>query len=249
VAEQGYFIDLGRNAKEVVAEGMHLCEIAGCDSKQSSSGNAYLSLRFKIIGDSDPDQGKSVWGRLMLTPASRWKLEEFLDAVVAPTAGRWSPDKFLGKVLKVQVTHEEYQGETRANVDKYFPTSAAGAAPKAAARKGLPTITPKAAPVEEEDDEDDEVQEVKAAKPARTAAPKKAAAPAPAEEEDDDDDAAEEEAAPPARSKGGKPAVVKAAPGKKNPSVSDDDEEDDEEEDAPPVAKVGKKGFKAPFGK
>lgn len=113
---EDFELDATRQAEEAVGTGMHLCEIASVEKKTSNtSGNEYLNWRLTVIGSNDPDYGKSLWHMTSLTPQSRWKLEQFLDAVRAPE-GKLRVSKLVGRKLKAEVAHEEFEGKTRARV-------------------------------------------------------------------------------------------------------------------------------------
>lgn len=113
-----YTLDLDRKPPDVpVASGTHLVKIVSVEKKASTNGE-YLNWRLEIVGSGDPDFGKSLWHITSLLPQARFKLDQFLDALGAPMAGRVAVSKLVGSKLKVVVKHEDWQGQQRARVDQ-----------------------------------------------------------------------------------------------------------------------------------
>jgi len=102
-----YQLDLGRTAQELPAIGLHAVRIMNAEEKDSSTGNPMIAIRATIIGERDPDAGKTVFMNFMLLPQSRWVLDKFLDAVHAPASGKISVGKFVGCRLRLLLNHED----------------------------------------------------------------------------------------------------------------------------------------------
>lgn len=124
--DQNAQVDLGRSAQELPATGLHTVRVTFAEQKQASTGNPMIAIRSTIIGDRDPDAGKTIFMNFMLLPQSRFVLDKFLDAIHAPASGKMSVGKFVGCRLRVLVNHEERDmkdGTTRkqVRVTDYIP--------------------------------------------------------------------------------------------------------------------------------
>lgn len=102
-----------------VSEGVHLFEIVKGEQKTAQSGNDYIAWSL-MVKEGSADDGKMVWHNTSLTPQSRWVLEQFLDAVEAPSTGRGNPEAFIGKFVGASIYHEDYQGVPKARVERVF---------------------------------------------------------------------------------------------------------------------------------
>ena len=201
----------GVESYQRVSEGIHRAKISEIQEKTSQGGDPMLQIAFEVIkGD---DKGNKVFDSLVLTDKALWKFKSLLQVLNMKCEGKVAVDldNMIGKVLDINVIHEEYNGVTRAKISEYTKANDSKSsvddddeededdfdeenedeeeeAPKS--KKKLSTVkkTPakkKSQPEPEEDEEDDwdedEDEEEEEEKPA---AKKKLAA----EEDDDDDD-------------------------------------------------------------
>lgn len=100
-------VDLGRTPRELVSMGLHVIRVTTAELRTSQKGNPTVNFRCQILGEKDPDKGKSLFMNFTMVPQSRWVFEKFLDAVKAPSSGKVDIQQFVGCRLRVQVTHED----------------------------------------------------------------------------------------------------------------------------------------------
>lgn len=217
----------GVESYERASEGKHKVKIVSVEETSSQGGNDCLKVCFEVV--SGAEKGARVYETYPLVETALWKLQALLKAIGMRADGKimLDLDKMVGKVLFIEVKHEEYQGVTRARV--------------AECKKFV-------ADDEEDDDEDsddsddddeeddDEEEEEKPKKTSKKKADKKPSKkkkkPEPEEEEEDDEEDEEEEEKPKKAAKK-KKADKKPAKSskKKKPEPEDDDEEDWDEDD------------------
>ena len=194
------------------SEGIHVCKIASADVKQSQSGNDMIVVVYEVTkGD---DKGARVYENYPLVETALWKLKGMLQAIGMKADGKvqLDLDKLIGKMLQVNVFHEEYEGQIRAKVESVMRFSKVSADD------------------EDDDDVDDDEDEEEEEKPAKKS--KKPAMNPPEEDDEDDEDwedDEEEEPAPkkkPEKKAASKPAAKK--PAKKSEEEDDDDWDDDD---------------------
>lgn len=193
-----------------VEEGKHVVKVATADVKQSQGGNDMIVVAFEVTrGES---KGGRVFENFPLVDNALWKLKGLLQAIGMKADGKvqLDLDKLVGKVLIIEVKHEEYEGKTRAKVDQMYKFTTDS--------------------VDEDDEEEDEVEEEAEVeeKPAKKSAKK--SKPEPEEEEDSDEDDWDEDE----EEEEEKPAPKKKAPAKKaekKATKKSKDEEEDEDED------------------
>ena len=111
--------DVGGN--EWPPEGVHVAKVVKCETQRSSSGNPMLYWEFEVSAD-DGSQFRRVWTNTSLQPQALWKLRDLVNALgVFPGPDGFKKSECLGKMCRIWVTHEEYQGKTIAKVDEYSP--------------------------------------------------------------------------------------------------------------------------------
>lgn len=214
----------GVEAFQRVSEGIHRTKITEIQEKTSQGGDPMLQVAFEVTqGD---DKGNRVFDSLVLTDKALWKFKALLQAIGMKCDGKVAVDldNMIGKVVDVNVFHEDYNGQTRAKISEFLK------------------VTAKGSDDEEDFEDDEEIEEdpVPKKKPAPKKAPAKKKQPDPEPEEDEDEeddwdedeDEEEEEPAPK------KKAPVKKAPAKRatkkkqpEPEEDEDDDDDDWEED------------------
>ena len=149
-------------------EGIHTAKLVAIDEKTTQAGDDMLAATFEVTkGDSS---GARVFDNFTLTSKALWKLKLFLTAANIKAEGKIAIelDKLIGKVVDIEVAHEEYNGQTRARIISY-------------------TKVASAATDDDEDDDDDEDEIVEEA-PKKKPAEKKPVEKKPEPKPDDDDD-------------------------------------------------------------
>lgn len=215
------------------SEGQHVAKIATADMRESQGGNDMISVAFEVT--KGQDKGARVFENYSLAENALWKLKGMLQAIGMKCEGKvqLDLDKLVGKVCIIEVSHEEYEGKTRARIQECRKLAAA-------AEDDEDEVD------EDEFDDDEEEETPKKKAPAKNEkskpAPKKKAPMNPPEDDDEDDDDdwdeddedEEEEPAPK------KKATKKSAPAKKTPEKKasvkkkpepEDDDDDDEDDD------------------
>ena len=102
--------------------GIHTFRVERVREDEGDAG-PYFGLSC-VCQDEGDDQGKEVYHILSLSAASRFRVDEFLDAINAPKKGKASRDLFQGKVFRGEVIIDEYQGKQRAAFKNVFSVSA-----------------------------------------------------------------------------------------------------------------------------
>lgn len=130
-------------ASGVVEEGDYLIELDEVEQKTSeSSGADYLSLEFKIVeGDF---KGKKLWHNCSLQPQALFNLRGVLEALgfeVPTGVMELDPADLIGSTCGASVTHEVYEGKTKARIAEFFSAEELGGEeaveePVAPAKKG-----------------------------------------------------------------------------------------------------------------
>ena len=211
-----------------VSEGQHVAKIVAAESVTTQGGNDAIKVTFEVT--KGIDKGNRVIETFPLTDTALWKLKGLLVAIGMKCDGKITLDldKLIGKMVIIEVAHEEYNGNMRAKVQEY--KKLAGDSDEDDDEEDF-----------DEDDEDDEEEEEeekpapkkKAApkKSTKKAAPKKEAKKVEEDDEDEDWDEDEEDDEEEEKPKKKAPAKksTKKAPAKKK--VEEEDEEDWDEDD------------------
>lgn len=219
------------------AEGIHTAKIVDIEETTSQAGDDMLKITFEVV--SGESKGCKLFDNCVLTEKALWKFQLLLKALGMRCEGKLAIDldKLIGKLVDVEVSHEEYNGQTRARVNDF---TKAGTKSSAGMDDDI-----------DDEDEDEEVEEVeekpkKAEKKPVSKAKKAAKKPEPEEDDDDEDwdDEEDEEDEPeeaPAKSKKSaekskkttskstKSAPAKSAKKKPEPEEEEDWEDDDED--------------------
>jgi hypothetical protein len=111
-------IDLERQS-EPLSAGTHLIILDDVDVDEGPSGYPFLRVTYKAL--EGPEAGKEVQDIISLSPAARFRVDAWLDAMLMPKEGSARPAAFIGKTLRAEVTHEEYDGRVRARPKRYLP--------------------------------------------------------------------------------------------------------------------------------
>lgn len=221
----------GVESYQRVSEGIHRAKISEIQEKTSQGGDQMLQVAFEVIkGD---DKGNKVFDSLVLTDKALWKFKSLLQVLNMKCEGKVAVDldNMIGKVLDINVIHEEYNGVTRAKISEYTKANDSKSS------------------VDDDDDEDeddfdeeneDEEEEApkskkKSSTVKKTPAKKKSQLEPEEDEEDDwdedeDEEEEEEKPAPKKKAAAKKPAAKKPAAKKKPAPVEEDDDDDDDDD-------------------
>lgn len=223
----------GVEAYNKASEGQHVVKIVSIDEKTSQGGNDMLQCCFEVAKGND--KGCRVYENYPLVESALWKLKGMLQAIGMKAEGKISLDldKLIGKQLIIEVTHEDYNGQTRARVAECKKLSAADDEDEDFEDEVDDT----------EEDEEEEKPKKKSSKKApakKKSTPKKKAEPEVEEDDEDEDEDweedEEEEEEPPKKKKAPaknskKKAPAKKASKKKEPEPEEDEDWDDEDEE------------------
>lgn len=206
----------GVEAFQRVSEGIHRSKIVEIQEKTSQGGDPMLQVAFEVT--QGEDKGNRVFDSLVLTDKALWKFKSLLQALGMKCDGKVAVDldNVIGKMVDINVFHEEYNGQTRAKISEFIKISSK-------AEDDDDEFE------EEEDEEEEEEETPKTRKkaPAKKSSTKKKPEPEPEEDEDEDDDWEEEEADEEPKKK----APAKKSAAKKSSKKKVEDEEDDWEEE------------------
>ena len=107
--------------------GPYPAEIISCQEKVStSSGGKYLNVVFRINSenypadyvDGDPDGVELHYNRIQTEDngRNRFRMRQFLERIGAPLSNKVDLNNLLGLTATVDVNHQEYEGEQRAQI-------------------------------------------------------------------------------------------------------------------------------------
>lgn len=106
--------------------GQYTAEIISAAPKVSNtSGNPYAGFQFRIHASEypadytgDPDGLVMSYNRMLLVDSQqfRYRWRKFNEAVGAPNGRRIDLTDYIGLTATVEVTHDVYEGETRAQI-------------------------------------------------------------------------------------------------------------------------------------
>jgi hypothetical protein len=99
----------------VVSEGNHIFRLTRFEEKTGPKGQYWEYAA--TVAEPGEEQGMPLVLRVSLTPQARWKMNEFMDAVQAPTEGVSVGEQFLGQYVRGHVIHTENSGRVRAEID------------------------------------------------------------------------------------------------------------------------------------
>jgi hypothetical protein len=112
--------------------GQYQAEIISASPKTSpTSGNTYANIMLRIPAsaypadytEGDPDGMTLSYNRLLIgdTPQIRCRGRKFLEAAGGPLGRRLDLTDLIGLSVIVEVTHDTYEGETRAQIARIVP--------------------------------------------------------------------------------------------------------------------------------
>ena len=128
-------LDLGTDiaeaaAPEILPTGTYIGEVRQCEPKVSNSGNKYIAVQFYISPDEYPadyDVAEAPDGVILTfnrvpfpEPGDKrgiYRMRKFMEALEAPFEGsKVDLDKWVGLKAALNISHETYEGETRASI-------------------------------------------------------------------------------------------------------------------------------------
>lgn len=203
-------------------EGTHVVKVASVEEVTFQGGNEGFKVAFEITKGAG--KGARVYENFPLVDTALWKLKSLLVSIGMKADGRVTldTDKLVGKILEIDVYHEEYEGKTRAKVGEMRKLV------KSKAEDDDDDIDDE--DIDDIDDEDEEEEEKPKKAPAKKSASKPKKKPEPEEEDEDDEEDDEEDEKPAKKSKKAAPKT-KAKPKKKSEPEDDDDDWDDDDDD------------------
>ena len=100
-------------------EGIHTAKIASIEQTTSQGGDDMLKVIFEVV--KGKSKGAKVFDNFVLTEKALWKFQLLLKALKIKCDGKLAIDldKLEGKLVDIEVAHEEYQGQMRARVNDY----------------------------------------------------------------------------------------------------------------------------------
>lgn len=221
----------GVESYQRVSEGIHRAKISEIQEKTSQGGDQMLQVAFEVIkGD---DKGNKVFDSLVLTDKALWKFKSLLQVLNMKCEGKVAVDldNMIGKVLDINVIHEEYNGVTRAKISEYTKANDS--------KSSVDDDDDEDEDDFDEENEDEEEEAPKSKKKSSTVKKtpaKKKSQPEPDEDEEDDwdededEEEEEEKPAPKKKAAAKKPAAKKPAT-KKKPAPAEEDDDDDDDDD------------------
>lgn len=108
------------NAEErfLPPEDRYALEIVGADKDESNSGNDTLKLTFQIVGGKHDGKEFPLW--FSLVEQALWKLGGVLRAAgmdIPAEALELDLDDIVGRKLQADITHREYEGRKKAEIE------------------------------------------------------------------------------------------------------------------------------------
>ena len=107
------------------AEGEHVAVLKETELKTSEAGNDMISCVFEVVAGSSA--GARVFDNFVLTEKALWRLKTYLEVIGIKADGKLKldTDKMKGKKCIIEVSHEEYKGQTRARISGFKKLGAA----------------------------------------------------------------------------------------------------------------------------
>lgn len=116
-------IDL-RRTSGLIDLGTHTFQITDRSKEDMGpSGDPCWYLICKVISPGE-NQGKELLHTISLGSSSRFKMDEFLDGMEAPTKGKGNIGQFVGKTFRASVGSDVYNGKPKSTLETIFQPSA-----------------------------------------------------------------------------------------------------------------------------
>lgn len=117
-------IPLKREGGSLLSDGLYRMKIEQVEEKNGPSGHPYLNVRYRVFVNGEAS-GVAVWDVISLSPAARFKVDQFLDSVGAPEEGQVSSKWFEGRFVWATLKTGEYNGNFRNEVNAYLSSETA----------------------------------------------------------------------------------------------------------------------------
>ncbi len=95
-----------------ISDGIHTFRLTEFSEQMGGSGHPYWRYNMVCVDKEDKDQSVTLF--VSLSPAARFKQEEFLDAVGAPDEGQGYGEAFEGKLVRAEISHDKYKDDKEA---------------------------------------------------------------------------------------------------------------------------------------
>lgn len=105
---------------DLLPEGLHIAAFIAVESKSSAAGNPMLVLQFEIHEDTD-FTGSKLWLNLLLTPSHAWRRKPVFAALGLIPGKGIDIREAVGKLVKLDIQHEDWEGTTRPRIKKVLP--------------------------------------------------------------------------------------------------------------------------------
>lgn len=120
------FSGVESNDFDPLPKGSHHATIFEVTSEESKQGKPYLNFQFKIV--EEKNNNRRAFMNASLQPQSLWALKNLLVAAGYPKEElegqlNLDLDDMCGRVVKIVIGHETYEGELRDRVKKVLPPS------------------------------------------------------------------------------------------------------------------------------
>lgn len=106
-------------SREALPDGMYNLQIDKIQETVSPAGNPMWSVTFNVL---EVEGKRKLWDNFVFVEQSLWRVKEFFDALGLDTSEIVSmePEELLGYTVQARVTTEDFQGEARNRIKKYF---------------------------------------------------------------------------------------------------------------------------------
>ncbi len=135
---------------EILPVGQYAAQVTKAEAKQSKNGKLMFAVTFRVI--SGPKTNRNITDNIVLSPENPRAVqaffinlrvlgvdEAFLKQTPAPTPEAVAA-KMVGAKALISVTHREYQGQQRDNVDRISRLTGTAAAQAATPSIAVPTV-------------------------------------------------------------------------------------------------------------
>jgi hypothetical protein len=103
----------------LITPGVHYFRITSVEERVGDKGPYFMW--HLTVEEQSVDNGKAGIYITSLSPAARFKMAEFLDAVEAPPTGRGTPEMFVGRLVRGSVIHEERNEKMQHTIETLLP--------------------------------------------------------------------------------------------------------------------------------
>ena len=128
-------INLGNVDDAPVAKGWHTVKIERAEADEDKKGNPQISVLARVTNESDPDNNKTIpWYLTFNGDLDSFQMKivrRSIEALGLPLNLDYPTyqdlgDALIGLSVDAYVTHREWEGETKINVNKFRPISLLG---------------------------------------------------------------------------------------------------------------------------